>query len=99
MPSSRRTRVSSEGPRLTTMASAFPSTTSVRLPAAATVALFLALVTAVQSSQGDKEPVYRDCVKLCVRTNCTGARLRGFQSAQPQYMALTGKLVMLFLGR
>ncbi|KTG37578.1 hypothetical protein cypCar_00006102 [Cyprinus carpio] len=42
------------------------------------------------ASQGDKEPVYRDCVKQCVRTNCTGARLRGFQSSQPPYMALTG---------
>uniref|UniRef100_A0A3B1IN82 Post-GPI attachment to proteins factor 3 n=1 Tax=Astyanax mexicanus TaxID=7994 RepID=A0A3B1IN82_ASTMX len=39
---------------------------------------------------GDKEPVYRDCVKQCSRTNCTGARLRGFQSTQPPYMALTG---------
>uniref|UniRef100_A0A3Q2QHB1 Post-GPI attachment to proteins factor 3 n=1 Tax=Fundulus heteroclitus TaxID=8078 RepID=A0A3Q2QHB1_FUNHE len=43
------------------------------------------------SSQGDKEPVYRDCVKLCIRTNCTGARLQGFESSQPQYMALTGE--------
>uniref|UniRef100_A0A8C2IGA8 Post-GPI attachment to proteins factor 3 n=1 Tax=Cyprinus carpio TaxID=7962 RepID=A0A8C2IGA8_CYPCA len=42
------------------------------------------------ASQGDKEPVYRDCVKQCLRTNCTGARLRGFQSSQPPYMALTG---------
>uniref|UniRef100_A0A3P8PE11 Post-GPI attachment to proteins factor 3 n=1 Tax=Astatotilapia calliptera TaxID=8154 RepID=A0A3P8PE11_ASTCA len=47
-------------------------------------------VTTVQSSQGDKEPVYRDCVKQCIRANCTGARLNGFLSAQPQYMALTG---------
>lgn len=43
------------------------------------------------ASQGDKEPVYRDCVKQCSRTNCTGARLRGFQSNQPPYMALTGE--------
>ncbi|CAG12654.1 unnamed protein product, partial [Tetraodon nigroviridis] len=54
------------------------------------VVILLAWTSTVQSSPGDKEPVYRDCVKLCVRTNCTGARLRGFQSAQPQYMALTG---------
>lgn len=99
MLSSRRASMSSEVPNLTTMASAFPSSTSVRLPAAATLVFLLALVTTVQSSQGDKEPVYRDCVKLCVRTNCTGARLRGFQSAQPQYMALTGKLLMLSTGK
>lgn len=74
------------------MASAFPRCTSVRLAALAAVALLLAAVT-VESSQGDKEPVYRDCVKQCVRTNCTGARLKGFESAQPHYMALTGKWV------
>nr|XP_020479043.1 post-GPI attachment to proteins factor 3 isoform X1 [Monopterus albus] len=71
------------------MASVLPRSTSVRLPALAILVLLLMSVTTVQSSQGDKEPVYRDCVKHCVRTNCTGARLRGFQSAQPQYMALT----------
>lgn len=90
--SSRSAFVSSEGPRPATMASALPRCTSVRLPVAATVVLLLVSVNTVQSSQGDKEPVYRDCVKQCVRTNCTGARLRGFQSAQPQYMALTGEL-------
>ncbi|KAM7370853.1 hypothetical protein PAMP_010367 [Pampus punctatissimus] len=70
--------------------SKLPRCTSVRLPALATAVLLLVSVPTVQSSQGDKEPVYRDCVKQCVRTNCTGARLRGFQSAQPQYMMLTG---------
>lgn len=58
--------------------------------------LFTALLVCApgraRGSQGDKEPVYRDCVKQCARTNCTGAKLRGFQSAQPPYMALTGKL-------
>ncbi|XP_016422953.1 post-GPI attachment to proteins factor 3-like [Sinocyclocheilus rhinocerous] len=52
-------------------------------------AVFL-LSAPASASQGDKEPVYRDCVKQCVRTNCTGALLRGFQSSQPPYMALTG---------
>lgn len=97
--STRRAFVSSNGLRPTTttaMASALPRCTSVRLPAAvATVTVLLLMsVTTVQSSQGDKEPVYRDCVKQCVRTNCTGARLRGFQSGQPRYMALTGELLL-----
>lgn len=78
------------------MAPALASSTSVRLPA---VVILLAWTSTVQSSPGDKEPVYRDCVKLCVRTNCTGARLRGFQSAQPQYMALTGGCSMLSTGK
>uniref|UniRef100_A0A3B4AL36 Post-GPI attachment to proteins factor 3 n=1 Tax=Periophthalmus magnuspinnatus TaxID=409849 RepID=A0A3B4AL36_9GOBI len=73
------------------MASPAPRCTSVTLPAlAAAVALLLAAVTTVECSQGDKEPVYRDCVKQCVRINCTGVRLKGFESAQPPYMALTG---------
>lgn len=58
--------------------------------AAAALLLPLLLAGPVSASQGDKEPVYRDCVKQCSRTNCTGARLRGFQSTQPPYMALTG---------
>ena len=95
--SSSRAFVSSEGTRPTIMALAIPRCTSVRLPAVATVVLLLVSVTTVRSSQGDKEPVYRDCVKQCVRTNCTGARLRGFQSAQPQYMALTGESLLLLL--
>ncbi|KAI4807759.1 hypothetical protein KUCAC02_027545 [Chaenocephalus aceratus] len=64
--------------------------TSVRFPAVATAVLLLLYISTVQASQGDKEPVYRDCVKQCVGSNCTGARLRSFQSSQPQYMALTG---------
>uniref|UniRef100_A0A3P8T0P6 Post-GPI attachment to proteins factor 3 n=1 Tax=Amphiprion percula TaxID=161767 RepID=A0A3P8T0P6_AMPPE len=88
--SSRRAFVSPDVQRAAAMAAASPRCTSVRLPALTAVVLLLMSATTVQSSQGDKEPVYRDCVKQCVRTNCTGARLRGFQSAQPQYMALTG---------
>lgn len=79
------------------MASPLPRCTAVRLPALAVAVLLLVSVSTVQSSQGDKEPVYRDCVKQCVRTNCTGARLRGFQSAQPQYMMLTGELLLLLV--
>lgn len=79
------------------MASALPRRASVRLPAAATVVLLLASVTTVRSSQGDKEPVYRDCVKQCVRSDCTEDRLEGFQSLQPQYMALTGELLLMLL--
>lgn len=95
--SSPRAFVSSGGQRRpTNMASTFPRCTSVRLPAAVTVALvLLSVTTTALGSQGDKEPVYRDCVKQCVRTNCTGARLRGFQSAQPHYMALTGELLLM----
>lgn len=87
--------LSPDGPSPTAMASPLLRFTSVRLPA---LVLLLVSVTTVQSSQGDKEPVYRDCVKQCVRTNCTGARLRGFQSTQPQYMALTGELLTLMPG-
>lgn len=92
--SSRSAFVSPDGPKAAAaMAAVSPRCTSVRLSsvAAASLLLLMAAGTA-QSSQGDKEPVYRDCVKLCVRTNCTGARLRGFESTQPQYMALTGEL-------
>uniref|UniRef100_A0A4W5M421 Post-GPI attachment to proteins factor 3 n=1 Tax=Hucho hucho TaxID=62062 RepID=A0A4W5M421_9TELE len=63
---------------------------SVIYSALAIAALLLLSATAVNASQGDKEPVYQGCVTQCVRTNCTGARLRGFQSTQAPYMALTG---------
>lgn len=89
--SSCRALVSPDGSSTVTMASVIPRCTSVRLHVVATFTLLLMSATTVQSSQGDKEPVYRDCVKQCVRINCTGARLRGFQSTQPQYMALTGE--------
>lgn len=71
------------------MASVVPPRPGSYFLALSSVVLLL-LPAAVSASQGDKEPVYRDCVKQCVRTNCTGARLRGFQSAQPPYMILTG---------
>uniref|UniRef100_A0A674DQP7 Post-GPI attachment to proteins factor 3 n=1 Tax=Salmo trutta TaxID=8032 RepID=A0A674DQP7_SALTR len=74
----------------TTMASPLPPCTAVIYSALAIVALLLLSATAVNASQGDKEPVYQGCVTQCVRTNCTGARLRGFQSTQAPYMALTG---------
>lgn len=94
-PSFGRAFVNPDGPRRTAMASVVSLRgTSVTLPAVVTVLLLLMSVTTVQSSQGDKEPVYRDCVKQCIRANCTGARLNGFLSAQPQYMALTGELLL-----
>ncbi|XP_060704595.1 post-GPI attachment to proteins factor 3 isoform X2 [Hemiscyllium ocellatum] len=45
---------------------------------------------AASCSQGDREPYYRDCVRLCERHNCTGARLRTFRKLQPLYMLATG---------
>ncbi|XP_032647189.1 GPI-specific phospholipase A2-like PGAP3 isoform X2 [Chelonoidis abingdonii] len=44
----------------------------------------------VRGSQGDREPVYRDCLAHCERRNCSGAGLRHFRSRQPLYMSLTG---------
>uniref|UniRef100_A0A8C3FAG9 Post-GPI attachment to proteins factor 3 n=1 Tax=Chrysemys picta bellii TaxID=8478 RepID=A0A8C3FAG9_CHRPI len=44
----------------------------------------------VRGSQGDREPVYRDCLAQCERRNCSGAGLRHFRSRQPLYMSLTG---------
>ena len=42
-------------------------------------------------SQGDREPVYRDCVHRCEERNCSGGALRHFRSRQPIYMSLAGK--------
>lgn len=42
-------------------------------------------------SQGDREPVYRDCVFLCEERNCSGGALKHFRSRQPIYMSLAGK--------
>ncbi|KAM9112539.1 post-GPI attachment to proteins factor 3 isoform 5-T6 [Pangshura tecta] len=44
----------------------------------------------VRGSQGDREPVYRECLAQCERRNCSGAGLRHFRSRQPLYMSLTG---------
>ncbi|XP_061561685.1 post-GPI attachment to proteins factor 3 isoform X2 [Phycodurus eques] len=66
-----------------------PPRTSVRAASVVVVVLLMS-ATAAEGSQGDREPVYRDCVKQCVQSNCTGARLRRYQTVQSQYMALTG---------
>ncbi|CAK7291144.1 post-GPI attachment to proteins factor 3 isoform X2 [Canis lupus baileyi] len=42
------------------------------------------------ASQGDREPVYRDCVHRCEERNCSGGALRHFRSRQPIYMSLAG---------
>lgn len=42
-------------------------------------------------SQGDREPVYRDCVLGCEERNCSGGALKHFRSRQPIYMSLAGK--------
>ncbi|KAF6299333.1 post-GPI attachment to proteins phospholipase 3 [Rhinolophus ferrumequinum] len=41
-------------------------------------------------SQGDREPVYRDCVLRCEERNCSGGALKHFRSCQPIYMSLAG---------
>ncbi|XP_058416860.1 post-GPI attachment to proteins factor 3 isoform X2 [Diceros bicornis minor] len=41
-------------------------------------------------SQGDREPVYRDCVLQCEERNCSGGALKHFRSRQPIYMSLAG---------
>ncbi|NXM80940.1 PGAP3 factor, partial [Oenanthe oenanthe] len=41
-------------------------------------------------SQGDREPLYRECLSRCERQNCSGAALRHFRARQPLYMGLTG---------
>ncbi|OWK54840.1 Post-GPI attachment to proteins factor 3 [Lonchura striata] len=41
-------------------------------------------------SQGDREPLYRECLSRCERQNCSGAALRNFRARQPLYMGLTG---------
>ncbi|XP_060242784.1 post-GPI attachment to proteins factor 3 isoform X2 [Meriones unguiculatus] len=41
-------------------------------------------------SQGDREPVYRDCVLSCEERNCSGDALKHFRSRQPIYMSLAG---------
>ncbi|XP_026535504.1 post-GPI attachment to proteins factor 3 isoform X2 [Notechis scutatus] len=63
--------------------------------AARTALLFLLGAAGVgpvpsQGSQGDREPVYRDCLAHCERRNCSEAGLRHFRSRQPLYMSLTG---------
>lgn len=57
---------------------------------AARAALLLLLLGVAGASQGDREPMYRDCVSQCDRSNCTGARGRQWKERQPFYMNLTG---------
>lgn len=62
---------------------------------AAWAALLLLLMAAAapgpaQGSQGDREPLYRECLSRCERQNCSGAALRHFRARQPLYMGLTG---------
>ncbi|XP_057572060.1 post-GPI attachment to proteins factor 3 isoform X5 [Hippopotamus amphibius kiboko] len=53
--------------------------------------LLLAGAAALASgSQGDREPMYRDCVLRCEERNCSGGALRHFRSRQPIYMSLAG---------
>ncbi|XP_053944670.1 post-GPI attachment to proteins factor 3 isoform X2 [Cuculus canorus] len=62
---------------------------------AARTALLLLLGAAAapgpaRGSQGDREPLYRECLGRCERQNCSGAALRHFRARQPLYMGLTG---------
>ncbi|NXH12651.1 PGAP3 factor, partial [Bucco capensis] len=62
---------------------------------AARTALLLLLGAAAapspaRGSQGDREPLYRECLSRCERHNCSGAALRNFRARQPLYMGLTG---------
>ncbi|XP_074418363.1 post-GPI attachment to proteins factor 3 isoform X2 [Larus michahellis] len=62
---------------------------------AARAALLLLLGAAAapgpaRGSQGDREPLYRECLGRCERQNCSGAALRHFRARQPLYMGLTG---------
>ncbi|XP_004591202.2 post-GPI attachment to proteins factor 3 isoform X1 [Ochotona princeps] len=53
--------------------------------------LLLAGAAALASgSQGDREPVYRECVLRCEERNCSGGALRHFRLRQPIYMSLAG---------
>ncbi|NWH76906.1 PGAP3 factor, partial [Piaya cayana] len=66
-----------------------------RAAMAARTALLLLLGAAAapgpaRGSQGDREPMYRECLSRCERQNCSGAALRHFRARQPLYMGLTG---------
>ncbi|NXL79103.1 PGAP3 factor, partial [Leptocoma aspasia] len=67
-----------------------------RAAMAARAALLLLLLMAAaapdpaRGSQGDREPLYRECLSRCERQNCSGAALRHFRAQQPLYMGLTG---------
>lgn len=58
---------------------------------AARLVLLAGVATLASGSQGDREPVYRDCVLRCEERNCSGDALKHFRSRQPIYMSLAGK--------
>lgn len=65
------------------------------MAARAALLLLLLLMAAAapgpaRGSQGDREPLYRECLSRCERQNCSGAALRHFRARQPLYMGLTG---------
>uniref|UniRef100_G1PRA1 Post-GPI attachment to proteins factor 3 n=1 Tax=Myotis lucifugus TaxID=59463 RepID=G1PRA1_MYOLU len=57
---------------------------------AARLVLLAGVATLAGGSQGDREPVYRDCVLRCEERNCSGDALKHFRSRQPIYMSLAG---------
>ncbi|XP_045426762.1 post-GPI attachment to proteins factor 3 isoform X2 [Pipistrellus kuhlii] len=57
---------------------------------AARLVLLAGVATLASGSQGDREPVYRDCVLRCEERNCSGEALNHFRSRQPIYMSLAG---------
>lgn len=58
---------------------------------AARLVLLAGVAALASGSQGDREPVYRDCVLRCEERNCSGDALKHFRSRQPIYMSLAGK--------
>uniref|UniRef100_A0A8C0I7F9 Post-GPI attachment to proteins factor 3 n=1 Tax=Balaenoptera musculus TaxID=9771 RepID=A0A8C0I7F9_BALMU len=52
--------------------------------------LLVGVAALASGSQGDREPVYRDCVLRCEERNCSGGALKHFRSRQPIYMSLAG---------
>ncbi|XP_045382339.1 post-GPI attachment to proteins factor 3 [Lemur catta] len=57
---------------------------------AARLVLLAGAAAVASGSQGDREPVYRDCVLQCEERNCSGGALKHFRSRQPIYMSLAG---------
>ncbi|XP_037583296.1 post-GPI attachment to proteins factor 3 isoform X2 [Cebus imitator] len=57
---------------------------------AARLVLLAGAAALASGSQGDREPVYRDCVLKCEEQNCSGGALKHFRSRQPIYMSLAG---------
>lgn len=77
-----------------------PGRAAMAAGGAARAALLLLLGAAAapgpaQGSQGDREPLYRECLGRCERQNCSGAALRHFRARQPLYMGLTGTAPLL----